>query len=129
MADYAPPVRDIRFTLDTISDIDSVVALPSFDHVESDMIDGVLDEAARFFSEVFAPTNEVGDEIGSRFADGAVTTPDEFKVAWSKLLEAGWVSVTGSPDFGGHGFPKTIGLAISEMMTSANLAFSLCPML
>ncbi|MGI9642846.1 MAG: acyl-CoA dehydrogenase family protein, partial [Acidimicrobiia bacterium] len=129
MADYAPPVRDIRFTLDTISDIDSVVALPSFDHVESDMIDGVLDEAARFFSEVFAPTNEVGDEIGSRFSDGEVTTPDEFKVAWSKLLEAGWVSVTGSPDFGGHGFPKTIGLAISEMMTSANLAFSLCPML
>lgn len=129
MADYAPPVRDIRFTLDTISDIESVVALPSFDHVEPDMIDGVLDEAARFFSEVFAPTNEVGDEIGSRFSDGEVTTPDEFKVAWSKLLEAGWVSVTGSPDFGGHGFPKTIGLAISEMMTSANLAFSLCPML
>ena len=32
-------------------------------------------------------------------------------------------------DFGGHGFPKTIGLAVSEMMTSANLAFSLCPML
>lgn len=129
MADYAPPVRDIRFTLDTISDIDSVVALPPFGHVDTDMIDGVLDEAARFFSEVFAPTNEVGDEIGSQFVDGSVTTPDEFKVAWSKLLEAGWVSVTGSPDFGGHGFPKTIGLAISEMMTSANLALSLCPML
>jgi len=129
MADYAPPVRDIRFTLDTISDIDSVVALPGFEHVDPDMIDGVLDEGARFFSEVFAPTNEVGDEIGSRFVDGSVTTPDEFKMAWTKLLEAGWVSVTGSPDFGGHGFPKTIGLAISEMMTSANLAFSLCPML
>ena len=129
MADYAPPVRDIRFTLDTISDIDSVVALPGFEHVDPDMIDGVLDEAGRFFSEVFAPTNEVGDEVGSRFADGSVTTPDAFKAAWSKLLDAGWVSVTGSPDFGGHGFPKTMGLAISEMMTSANLAFSLCPML
>ena len=129
MAEYAPPVRDIRFTLDTISDIDSVVALPGFEHVDPDMIDGVLDEGARFFSEVFAPTNEVGDEIGARLIDGAVETPDAFKAAWSKMLEAGWVAVTGSPDFGGHGFPKAIGLAISEMMTSANLAFSLCPML
>jgi alkylation response protein AidB-like acyl-CoA dehydrogenase len=129
MADYAAPVRDIAFTLRTISDIDDIVALPGFDHVDADMVDGVLDEAARFFGEVFAPTNEVGDTQGAVFADGGVTTPDAFKDAWAKLLDAGWISVTGSPEFGGHGFPKTIGLAISEMMTSANLAFSLCPML
>jgi alkylation response protein AidB-like acyl-CoA dehydrogenase len=48
---------------------------------------------------------------------------------WSKLVDAGWTAVTGSPDYGGHGFPKTIGLTVSEMMTSANLAFSLNPML
>jgi alkylation response protein AidB-like acyl-CoA dehydrogenase len=129
MADYAAPVRDIAFTLSTISDIDDIVTLPGFDHVDTDMVDGVLDEAARFFGEVFAPTNEVGDTQGAVFADGTVTTPDAFKDAWTKLLDAGWISVTGSPEFGGHGFPKTIGLAISEMMTSANLAFSLCPML
>ncbi len=129
MADYTAPVRDIRFTLDTISDIDTVVALDGFEHVDVDMVDGVLDESARFFSEVFAPTNEVGDSEGATLIDGSVTTPDEFKGAWSKLREAGWISVTGAPDFGGHGFPKTIGIAISEMMTSANLAFSLCPML
>ena len=117
MADYAAPVRDIRFTLDTICDIESIVSMDGLEHVDVDMIDGVLDESSRFFSEVFAPTNEVGDVVSAQFADGSVTVPDEFRQAWSKLTDAGWVSVTGSPDFGGHGFPKTIGIAISEMMT------------
>lgn len=129
MADYVPPIRDIAFTLDTIADVPSIVELPAFEHVDADMLEGVLAEAGRFFSEVFAPTNEVGDRVGARLIDGQVVTPDEFKDAWSKLIDAGWVSVTGDPAFGGHGFPKTIGIAISEMMTSANLAFSLCPML
>ena len=129
MPNYTPPVRDISFALDTIADVDSIIALPDFDHVDPEMIEGVLDEAARFFSEVFAPTNEIGDEKGATLIDGNVITPDEFKPVWSKLVDAGWTAVTGSPDYGGHGFPKTIGLTVSEMMTSANLAFSLNPML
>jgi 3-(methylsulfanyl)propanoyl-CoA dehydrogenase len=129
MANYTPPVRDIAFTLETISDVTSIIALPGFEHVDQETIDGVLDEAARFFSEVFAPTNEVGDEKGTKLEDGNVVTPDEFKPVWSKLVDAGWTAVTGSQEYGGHGFPKTVGLAVSEMMTSANLAFSLNPML
>ena len=129
MPNYTPPVRDISFALDTIADVDSIIALPDFDHVDPEMIEGVLDEAARFFSEVFAPTNEIGDQKGATLIDGNVITPDEFKPVWSKLVDAGWTAVTGSPDYGGHGFPKTIGLTVSEMMTSANLAFSLNPML
>jgi len=129
MADYTPPVRDMMFTLHSVADVDSIIALPEFDHVESEMVEGVLGEAARFFSEVFAPTNEVGDEKGATLLDGQVITPDEFKPVWTKLVDAGWTAVTGSPDYGGHGFPRSIGIAISEMMTSANLAFSLNPML
>ena len=119
----------MTFTLDTIAGIDSIIAAPQFDHVDSDTIEGALDEAARFFSEVFAPTNEIGDEEGAKLVDGQVVTPEAFKPVWSKLVDAGWTAVTGSPEYGGHGFPKTFGIAISEMMTSANLAFSLNPML
>ncbi|MDK1018468.1 MAG: acyl-CoA dehydrogenase [Actinomycetota bacterium] len=129
MANYTPPVRDIMFTLNTVADVDSILALPDFAHVDPGTIEDVLDEAARFFSEVFAPTNEVGDQKGALLEDGNVITPDEFKPVWKKLVEAGWTAVTGSTEYGGHGFPKTIGLTVSEMMTSANLAFSLNPML
>jgi alkylation response protein AidB-like acyl-CoA dehydrogenase len=129
MPNYTPPVRDISFALDTIADVPSIIALPDFDHVDPEMIAGVLEEAARFFSEVFAPTNEIGDQVGAALVDGGVVTPEAFKPVWGKLVDAGWTAVTGSPEFGGHGFPKTIGMTISEMMTSANLAFSLNPML
>ncbi|MCZ7531944.1 MAG: acyl-CoA dehydrogenase [Acidimicrobiia bacterium] len=129
MSDYTPPVRDMAFVLDTIVGIDSITALPAYDHVDPEIVEGLLDEAGRFFGEVFAPTNRVGDEVGATFADGAVTTPDAFKPVWNKLRESGWTAVTGSPEFGGHGFPKAIGASISEMMTAANIAFSLAPML
>lgn len=129
MSEYRPPVRDMAFVLKTIVDIDSIAELDEYEHVDPDTIPGLLDEAGRFFGEVFAPTNPIGDTVGAQFADGSVTTPPEFKPVWKQFTEAGWTAVTGSPEFGGHGFPKAVGAPISEMMTTANLAFSLAPML
>jgi alkylation response protein AidB-like acyl-CoA dehydrogenase len=129
MADYSAPTRDISFVLDSIVDIDAIASLPAYEHVDTDIIDGLLSESARFFDEVFAPTNEIGDKEGAVLVDGAVQTPDAFKPAWEKLVGAGWTAVTGHPDFGGHGFPAAVGAAVSEMMTASNLAFSLAPML
>jgi len=129
MADYTPPLRDIKFVLQHIVDIDEIIGYPGFEHVDLDTIDGALDEAGRFMSEVVAPTNRDGDEIGTVWSDGDVITPDSFKDAWQKYVETGWGAVSGPLDFGGHGFPEVFGFALSEMFVSANLAFSLNPML
>ncbi|MEN8114690.1 MAG: acyl-CoA dehydrogenase N-terminal domain-containing protein, partial [Actinomycetota bacterium] len=129
MADYTPPLRDIKFVLRHIADIEDLIGFPGFEHVDLDTIDGALDEAGRFMAEVVAPTNRDGDEIGSNLVDGGVVTPDSFKGAWDKYAEAGWNAVAGPPDYGGHGFPEVIGFAISEMFVASNLAFSLNPML
>ena len=129
MSDYHAPVRDILFTLDTICDVSSITALPAFDDVDAEMVEPLVTEAARFFEEVFAPTNAIGDDQGAQFADGSVTMPEAFEGAWDRLKEAGWGAVTGAPAFGGGGFPRVIGQAISEMMASSNMAFSLCHML
>jgi len=129
MADYTPPLRDIKFTLRHIAGIEELITSPGFEHVDIETIDGALDEAGRFMSEVVGPTNRDGDEIGSILADGNVVTPDSFKAAWNKYAEAGWNAVAGPPEYGGHGFPEIVGFAISEMFVSANLAFSLNPML
>lgn len=80
-------------------------------------------------AEVIAPTNRAGDEIGCTLVDGQVITPDAFKGAWRTYVDAGWSAVAGPPEYGGHGFPETVGFAISEMFVAANLAFSLNPML
>ena len=129
MADFTPPLRDIKFNLRYIADLDGLIGYPGFEHVDPDTIDGALDEAGRFMSEVVAPTNRAGDEIGCTWNDGDVATPEAFKDAWRKYVDAGWSAVAGPPEFGGHGFPETVGFAISEMFVAANLAFSLNPML
>ena len=45
----------------------------------------VLEEAGRFASEVIAPLNRVGDQFGTPFKDGAVTTPPGWKEAYTVL--------------------------------------------
>jgi 3-(methylthio)propanoyl-CoA dehydrogenase len=129
MADFTPPLRDIKFNLRHIADLDDIIGYPGFEHVDPDTVDGALDEAGRFMAEVVAPTNRAGDEIGCMLVDGTVITPDAFKEAWRKYVDAGWSAVSGPPQYGGHGFPETVGFAISEMFVAANLAFSLNPML
>ena len=129
MVDFTPPLRDIKFNLRHIADLDSLIGLPGFEHVDPDTVDGALDEAGRFMAEVVAPTNRAGDEIGCTLVDGQVTTPNAFKDAWRKYVDAGWSAVAGPAEYGGHGFPETVGFAISEMFVAANLAFSLNPML
>src|SRR5690606_14507705 len=58
-----------------------------------------------------------------------VVTPDGFKEAYAQYVEAGWGAVPFEPEFGGGGFPWTIAVALQELLTSANMAFSMAPLL
>jgi 3-(methylthio)propanoyl-CoA dehydrogenase len=130
MSDYVPPLRDIRFVLENIADVAAIAELEAFQHADPDTVFGVVEEAGRFMAEVMAPLNRVGDTVGSQLGgDGQVTTPPGFKEAYRQYLEAGWGAVPFDPEFGGGGFPWLVTVVIQEMMTSANMAFSLCPLL
>jgi alkylation response protein AidB-like acyl-CoA dehydrogenase len=61
--------------------------------------------------------------------DASVTTPEGFKDAYDKFVASGWGAVGYPEEAGGAGLPWLIGLAVQEMLTSANMAFSLGPML
>ena len=130
MSDYKAPIEDMDFVLQHVVGIDELQAHEAFSHVEPSELAGILEEAGRFFSEVVAPTNRIGDVQGSqRNDDGSVTTPDGIAEAYQKLVEAAWGAIGFDPEYGGGGFPSVIGLAIQEMLTSANMGFSLCPLL
>ncbi|MCP3998295.1 MAG: acyl-CoA dehydrogenase [bacterium] len=130
MSDYRPPLRDIRFALENIVDLEELAALPGFEHVEADDVLDALGEAGRFLADVVAPTNTIGDTEGiSLNEDGSVTVPDEMVAAYKQLVEAGWPAVKGDPEYGGHGFPGVMATAFQEMLTASNMALSLCPML
>jgi alkylation response protein AidB-like acyl-CoA dehydrogenase len=130
MSDYRPPLRDIRFVLENIVDLRELSALPGFEHVEADDVYDALAEAGRFVADVVAPTNRIGDTEGlTRNHDGSVTVPEAMVAAYRQLVEAGWSAVKGDPEYGGHGFPEVMATAFQEMLTTANLSLSLCPML
>ncbi|HEY5652593.1 MAG TPA: acyl-CoA dehydrogenase [Acidimicrobiia bacterium] len=130
MSEYTAPLEDMEFVLRHVSDLERISKLNGFQHADPDTAVGVLSEAGRFFSEVIAPTNWVGDQVGSVLnEDGSVTTPDGFKEAYRKFVDAGWPGVHLPEMAGGGGFPYAVGIALQEMFTSANMAFSLAPLL
>jgi alkylation response protein AidB-like acyl-CoA dehydrogenase len=130
MAEYTAPLRDIRFVLEHLVDLPSIATLPGFEHADVDSVWSILDENARFMEDLVAPLNRVGDQQGSVWnADGTVTTPDGFVAAYKAYVDAGWGGVPFPPEYGGGGFPWVVGIAMQEILTSANMAFSMCPLL
>jgi alkylation response protein AidB-like acyl-CoA dehydrogenase len=130
MAEYTAPLRDMRFVLEHLVDLASIAALPPFEHVDGDGVYAVLEENARFMEDLIAPLNRVGDLQGSvHNADGSVTTPEGFRDAYRAYVAAGWGGVPFPPEYGGGGFPWLVGIALQEILTSANMAFSMCPLL
>ncbi|MDX1620102.1 MAG: acyl-CoA dehydrogenase family protein, partial [Nitriliruptorales bacterium] len=129
MSEYRPPLRDIRFVLEHVAGLPELAGTEEFSHADPEMVAGLLDEAGRFCAEVIAPTNRSGDLQGSVLEDGEVTTPDGFQKAYSQYVAAGWGTIQHPPEFGGGGFPLLVANAVKEMITAANMAFSLCPLL
>ncbi len=130
MSEYLAPLEDMKFTLKEVVDIASLTELPNFSKVGLESLDDILDEAGRFFNEVISPTNRVGDLEGSKLnQDGKVTTPTGFKEAYAQYVDAGWGAISFDPEYGGGGFPWLVGIAVTEMLTAANMAMSLNPML
>lgn len=129
-SDYSPPLSDIAFVLEHIADLASLSKLDGFENADPATVRGALEEAGRFMAEVIGPTNRDGDSIGAQHdGDASVTTPDSFKDAYAKFVASGWGAVAYPPEAGGAGLPWLVGLAIQEMFTSANMAFSIGPML
>jgi acyl-CoA dehydrogenase len=129
MADYTPPVEDIEFVLEHVVDLEDLLREGTFADLDSETVSMVINEVGRFIAEVVAPVNRDGDLIGARWSDGEVTVPPSFRSAYEQFVASGFGAVPFDPEYGGGGFPWVTAIAIQEMLTSASMAFSLCPLL
>jgi alkylation response protein AidB-like acyl-CoA dehydrogenase len=131
MADYKPPLRDMRFVLNEVFDVASLWAqLPGLaETIDADTLEAILEEAGKVTSKSIAPLNRAADEAGCRWEAGVVTTPAGFIEAYRQYAEGGWVGVGGDPSHGGMGMPKVVSAQVEEMVNSASLSFGLYPML
>ncbi len=129
MDGYRAPLDDVRFTLDHVVPLATLASLPAFTHADGDTLAALLEEAGRFAEEVVAPTNRDGDREGARIADGGVVTPASFHAAYERYVASGWGAMQHAEEHGGGGFPLLAATAVKELITSANMAFSLNPLL
>ena len=129
MSVYKVPQKELAFIFDEIIHYSDIASLPGFEDAGRDMVDVVLPEAARFFEEIVAPTNPEGDKHPAVLKDGEVITSPGLDPIYRQMVEAGWCCLNGDSRYGGAGFPSVVDLAVQEMLQSANVGFSLLPML
>ncbi|MCB1575921.1 MAG: acyl-CoA dehydrogenase family protein, partial [Xanthomonadales bacterium] len=132
MTQYNAPLKDIRFALQDVLGASALFErLPGFESATPDILDAVLEEAARFAEQVLAPINFSGDQEGCELdkASASVRTPSGFKEAYAQYVEGGWPALTTPESFGGQGLPETIGAIVKEMIDSANVSWGNFPML
>ncbi len=129
MTAYTPPLREIRFVLEDIVGLDRLAALPGCAELGADDIAAILEQAGRFAAGILAPLNRVGDLEGSRLENGSVITPTGFRDAYAAFCDGGWCAISAEEEFGGMGLPRLVATAVWELWNSANMAFSLCPLL
>ena len=125
MPKYKAPLRDLRFVYNELFDGAELATLPGYEEATPDVVEAIFEEIGKIAAEVLQPINASGDEEGCRLENGVVRTPKGFREAWDVLRQGGWMGLTGRPEYGGQGMPYAVGVAASEPMISANLAFSM----
>ena len=65
MSNYTAPLRDMQFILKDVAGLDEVCALPGNEECSVELVESILEEAAKFASGVLDPINRGGDTGGS----------------------------------------------------------------
>ena len=121
------PAEDLAFGL-------SLVGLPEIARetgapLAEDDIAQIVAEADRFAREAMQPGARAADREGARYANGVVTTPAHYPALYAQWNEAGWQGLAAPAEHGGQGLPLSLWYAVLELMTGADTAFMLGPVL
>src|SRR5215831_2689604 len=125
--------RVSKFLLHEVLKIDQeLLGKVPFADIDPEMVDMVVDGAARFAEGQLAPhyPDEVrGKPIEAVFKDNVVRVPEAYKELWKLFAEGGWLTISDSPEVGGQGLPGVVAAACNEYFYGCNQAFSLIPAL
>ncbi|MGB1147069.1 MAG: acyl-CoA dehydrogenase family protein, partial [Alphaproteobacteria bacterium] len=124
---YNAPVKDMKFVLHELWDASELSTYEGYEDASPDLIDAMLEEAAKFMKAELLPLNQTGDREGCTLENGVVRTPTGFKEAYDKYCENGFTALSTDPKYGGTGLPHTMEFMVQEMVVSTNMAFGMYP--
>jgi len=126
---YQSPLADMSFQLFDVWQVQQFWQQQAelAELIDADTAAAILEEAAKITAEKIAPLASEADEQGVSCVSGTVTTPSHYKDCYRLLCEGGWTGLSGDPQYGGMGMPKSLSGIYDEMMCSADIAFSLYP--
>ncbi|MCX7888881.1 MAG: acyl-CoA dehydrogenase family protein [Rhodobacteraceae bacterium] len=127
--EYRSAVDEIRFHLRHGGGFARVGRTERFAGATEDVVEAVLQGAARLCDGVLAPLNRVGDLHPARLENGTVRTPPGFAEGFRAIAGGGWIGLSADPAHGGQGLPLTVETAVNEMMAGACMALQLNPLL
>ena len=127
--DYTPPTAEQVFALRTSGGIADLARSDRFAAASDDMVAAIVEGIGAFAAGEFAPLARAGDTEGAKLADGTVSLPAGYAEAYRAYVAQGWNAVSAPEAFGGQGLPFTLAVCVLENLGTANLAFSLLPML
>ena len=123
MYEYRAPRRDFAFVIHEVLEAERVLAGLGREELTRELIDGIVDEAARFAESVLSPLNWQGDWNPPVLDHGQVRTPPGFKEAYRQFCRDGWAGMSADPAYGGQGLPALAQIAVGEMLCSAAMAW------
>ena len=125
---YTAPLREMRFVIERVLQAPALWAqCQAWADLDMDTAGAVLEEAARFASEVLQPINAAGDRQGCRLDAGGVRTPDAYPAVYKAFVDGGWPALPCSPDWGGQGLPLLLDAAMREMLSACNHGWNMYP--
>ena len=128
MPTYRAPLEEMMFVLEDVLGLpQKLKSWPAHQDFDLQTLQEILNQSARFASEVVQPLNQVGDAQGCELnaQTKEVKTPDGFKAAYRAFMEGGWASLSCDPQYGGQGLPLVVNQCVYEMLNSANQAWTM----
>jgi len=115
--------EDLRFQLFEVANMADILTAEKFANIDAEIVEGVIDAAAKLAASHFEPFARLGDEKEPEFVNGTVKMIPETGEAVRAFAQAGFIAAPFDEELGGLGLPEMVVQSVYYIFATANVAF------